>query len=101
MEGAHGGRGRAGRGRRYQAGVPYARTPSVGRRRRGRGGRQRELQRQADRVVERVRVQHAGLLAVRHAGGYGRWPLWPTVAAVETDAVVADNGAWPPLVPLT
>lgn len=77
---ARGGRRRrAGRGRRYEAGVPDARAAgSVGRWRRqrrrhggrggGRGGsgRQRELQGQPDRVIERVRVQHAGFLAVRH-----------------------------------
>lgn len=72
VESAHGGRGRAGRGRRYKAGVPYARSPGVGRRRRGRRGGQRELadQGQADRVVERVRVQHACFLAVRHTDGH-------------------------------
>lgn len=68
VEGAHGGRGRAGRSRRYQAGVPYARSPGVRRRWRGRGGRQRELQGQPDRIVERVRVQHAGLLVRHHIG---------------------------------
>lgn len=65
---AHGGRrrGRAGRcRRRYQTGIPYARAPGVGRRWRDRGGRQRELQGQPDRIIERVRVQHAGLF-VRH-----------------------------------
>lgn len=74
VESAHGGRGRAGRGRRYEAGVPYARSPGVRRRRVARGGGQGELadQGQADGVVERVRVQHARFLAVRHTDGHRR-----------------------------
>lgn len=71
VECAHAGRRGAGRGRRrYQRRVPYARAPGVRRRRRDRGGRQRELQGQSHRVVERIRVQHAGLL-VRHNTGAG------------------------------
>lgn len=92
VESAHAGSGRAGRGRRYQARVPYARTPGVRRRRRSRGGRQRELQGQPDRIVERVGIQHAGLLAVRHDdAGTGRNRGGCTVVSATDGAAVASN----------
>lgn len=81
VESAHAGRRGTGRGRRrYQRRVPYARAPGVRRRRWDRGGRQRELQGQSHGIVERIRVQHAGLL-VRHGTGAGRRRRGPDDAA--------------------